>query len=130
MSALVKFLCARLDQDERMARAAETREGWKIEEKTDGDSLFTEISFFQIYGDAFPWQESARSLLPGDAAHIVRHDPARVLRQVEGLRIVMREHLEEECCAVCLDDVEGCPTLRALAAPYANHKDYRDEWRP
>lgn len=27
-------------------------------------------------------------------------------------------------------DAGPCPTLRALALPYASHPDYRDEWRP
>lgn len=61
--------------------------------------------------------------------HIVRHDPARVLREVEAKRIIMREH-DEEPCSVCLDDPEGCPTYRALALPYFGSAGYNESWRP
>jgi hypothetical protein len=45
-------------------------------------------------------------------------------------------------CGICVDEYGGtiqddgpphepypCPTLRALASVYADHPDYRDEWR-
>jgi hypothetical protein len=38
-----------------------------------------------------------------------------------------------DICARCASHAEGeypCRTLRALAAVYADHPDYRDEWKP
>ena len=60
---------------------------------------------------------------PSAAGHIARHDPARVLREVEAKRQILQLH-DEECCAVCLDDVQGCPTYRALASIWCGHEDY------
>lgn len=84
------------------------------------------------------------------AAHIARYDPARVLADCEAKRVIVAEHVIEsglsdysrECglgfshgCLVC-HEWDGiicgrgyCETLRALAAPYADHADYREEWR-
>jgi hypothetical protein len=46
------------------------------------------------------------------------------------------EYVEGDVCMAC--DVQGqgegphypCLTLRLLALPYADHADYRQEWRP
>lgn len=85
--------------------------------------------------------------------------PCRVLREVQAKRVILTEHgtmfrnigwLDEdheetygeiEVCARCVtkhshfpsrEEVpEGpCVTVRALAAIYADHSDYRKEWRP
>jgi hypothetical protein len=80
-----------------------------------------------------------------------------VLREVEAKRAILAEHqlsgssdirAERQGqwgrpepalalgCRVCdyddgwLGGSDGCPTLRHLAAVYADHPDYRDEWRP
>ncbi|MEU3507694.1 DUF6221 family protein [Streptomyces longwoodensis] len=60
-----------------------------------------------------------------NADHIVRHDPARVLAEVEAKRRM-------------IEDTWGGPDyqdmwehhMRLLALPYAGHPDYREEWRP
>lgn len=60
-------------------------------------------------------------------AHIIRHDPARVLREVEAKRKVvdryawLREHG---------DTGDARWVLPLLAAVYADHPDYRPEWAP
>jgi hypothetical protein len=65
----------------------------------------------------------------------VHIDPARVLAEVEAKRRVMgRHHNFQGWCAGCGNDlthrISDCPELRDLAAPYADHPEYREEWRP
>lgn len=76
-----------------------------------------------------------------DRAHIVRHDPARVLREVEAKRRILNDVLPtmqademriagewgvgSEPVREASDDL-----LSLLALPYADRPGYRDEWRP
>lgn len=56
------------------------------------------------------------------AVHIARHDPARILAECEAKRaIVAYDHVD---LATYID------MTRLLALPYADHPDYREEWRP
>jgi hypothetical protein len=76
------------------------------------------------------------------AGHIVRHDPARVLQDIEAVRRVLRlydnavaavaagslsarNRVQDETAVEMLGEV-----LRALAAAHAEHPDYREDWRP
>ncbi|MFE9337788.1 DUF6221 family protein [Streptomyces sp. NPDC007063] len=120
MSDLVAFLRARLDEDETMARKAASRQPRSAAWTHEPDGKVRA-------GDGTP---VAKHAWADEGAHITRHDPARVLAEVDARRRILRWHLDEECCSVCLDDVEGCPLFRALALPYADHPDYREEWRP
>jgi hypothetical protein len=70
-----------------------------------------------------------------DRAHIARHDPARVLAECEAKRRIVERHYEVPAsdimwssCPVCRE-TWPCPDLRALASVYADHADYREEWR-
>lgn len=74
-----------------------------------------------------------------DQSHAVRHDPARVLAEVDAKRRILDEHqttiMSQYWCATCHvpGDVPGsnwCMTLRLLAVPYAQHPSYRKEWTP
>jgi hypothetical protein len=71
--------------------------------------------------------------------------PARVLADVEAkrriieLHRVLREPISDDdvlVCCTCEDRQDHhaaywpCQTLRLLAVSYADHPDYRDEWRP
>lgn len=150
---LVQFLRARLDEDEQTAREAGGRwlvlpvSGWVHTAPAPSDE----------------WQHPgtdhhvASVPLDSDRAHIVRHDPARVLAEVEAKRRILADHpIERETverpiyqgrevggpywewgCANCHVDDDGlvygfgyCLVWRALALPYAGHSDYRKEWRP
>lgn len=104
---LVTFLRARLDED---AKAANDFEGacWHAD-----------------YCDASPDFHT-------------RFAPPRILAEVEAKREIVRLHWQRvsRWCEVC--DIpgdsqgrpEGCTTVRLLALPYADHPDYRPEWRP
>lgn len=89
-----------------------------------------------VHGDGTP-----------EALHIVEHDPARVLREIDAKRQVVAQHTpsrpeymphRERGCLTCTttqawDDKANeanCLTLRLLALPYADRPGYRPEWRP
>lgn len=63
---------------------------------------------------------------------------ARVLADVDAKRRIIELHREETLpydvstrrCYECNNEAIPCPTLRVLALPYADHPDYRKEWRP
>lgn len=74
----------------------------------------------------------------------VEMSPARVLADCEAHRRIVELHypvpasdIDWTDCGTCPSSVSGgwpCPTLRALALPFADHPDYhpdyRPEWRP
>jgi len=115
MDDLIAFLRARLDEDEKTAHRAH------------GD-LFSVLGQVEYYDGAAEMDEQ----------HITRHNPKRVLAEVEAKRQVLIEHQpwRPRWCSTC--DVpgdyqgreHGCTTVRLLALPYADHPDYRDAWRP
>jgi Family of unknown function (DUF6221) len=128
--ALAAFYAARLDDDEAAAKAAAASGPWYWAEPR-----------------TYP-QRIARA---EEAAHIARHDPARVLREVAAKRAILAEHEaiypavgradgggipDPEgvvsvfaYCHVCDEDAP-CSTLRHLAAVYSDNEGYRDEWKP
>lgn len=124
MSDPVAFLRARLDEDEKTARAA--AEGpWKIRKSTRAldDELGISSGDVEIVG---PGYEGGGVWDRPDAEHIIRHDPARVLDEVDAKRRIL-----DECNWGGPDhgDVYWA-VLERLALPYAGHPDYRGEWRP
>lgn len=149
MDDLVAFLRARYDEDERTARAvmwdgSGNRPSWDLPA-----SATVEVGEDEFYaGD--------RTV----AEHIARHDPARVLREIQAKRHLLDDLLAEthkvvdDCwytCAAATDDRDGgesCDDTRAggpcdcgrdarvrgrlalLAAVHADHPDHREAWRP
>lgn len=86
---------------------------------------------------------TAGEVASGAAGHIARHDPARVLAEVDAKRKILDEIVPDvdELVELAEDrkarpegddapDPEHTRLLRLLALPYADHLDYRDEWRP
>ena len=144
---LVAFLNARLDEDELLAKRTNSGE-WTFD--THGQLLVNQgatISKIANLGvSVFGW-------------HIARHDPARVLREVEAKRAILRMHnrltpyLESgftypaaaNFCGYCgpgdnwqaehePDHYPGaawpCQHVRILAAIWSEHPDYQQEWKP
>lgn len=119
MITLTEFLLARLDEDERAARVAgalqlDPEEGWGAE---GAHAVTPHIGVIH--------ENEARQ-------HIVRHNPARVLAEIEVKR-TMIHHLN------AIDQDATWPiqarnlaqyTLKLLALPHAVHVDYRQEWKP
>jgi len=101
MDDLVTFLRDRLDEDEQLARTAAS--------------------------SGAEWPDAAGEVRTAELAHARRHDPARVLRDVDAARRIIDW---------AIDFMEGdyAPwnetCLELLALSYADHPDYRAEWVP
>ena len=110
MDDLTAFLNARLDEDEAAAKAAadETAAGW-----------FT-------------------GTVPlASAAFIARHDPARVLREVEAKRAILARYAEPlegrglgEQLQLSQEKQGLYFAVLALAAVWSDHPDYWPGWKP
>ncbi|MFD4257744.1 DUF6221 family protein [Streptomyces sp. NPDC058534] len=138
MDDLVQWLHAQINEDERIAREA-------------GGAAWEELPVSGwVHTSALPdteWQPPgydhhvASAPLPVDRAHIVAHDPARVLREIDTKRKTVA------LCEPPLLDVtgpgdaeksfvpgEGPPwgldVLKLLALPYADRPGYQESWRP
>ena len=118
---IVEFLEARIAEDEATARAAE--------ESPIGAGPKWVGCFRQIEGTGHAPVADTHSSWYAD--HIVRHDPARVLAECAAKRAII-----SECRQSTLSDLDGgeddqpAPmwVARALAAVYADHPDYQQEW--
>ena len=126
MSDLVKFLRARLDEDEQVALAA-TSGPWEwvgdIEAREatlcrTSSQLDVSVDVIYAHGEHTIGYIVVK---PTDATHIERWDPARVLAEVEAKRRILAMHAPTQT---------DWPLLRVIALPYAAHPDYRDEWAP
>ncbi|WP_049566833.1 DUF6221 family protein [Streptomyces sp. SBT349] len=131
---LIAFVRARLDEDEARARAA-AQDG--AEWQHDGHAIV-----------ALPERDlvalgSQDYIEPEHARHITRHDPARVLAEVDAKRRIAKlyedhERLDRETFEAEGQHARSLSSLRAaywdacrhLALPYASHPDYRQEWKP
>jgi hypothetical protein len=123
-SELVAFLRARLDEDAELAATGET---WSAFDEMHGTRrVDVDHSFERVVACTRSWR----------GVHIARHDPARVLREVEAHRKLVDAYAE-----VAGMDTEGAEpefaygravglgeAVRLLALPYADHPDYRPEW--
>lgn len=82
---------------------------------------------------------SAEEVRTSDGGHIVRHDPARVLREVAAKRAILKRHARtshgycdgcgyQDCDEPLIEDAEQCLELRDMASVWSDHPDYRTEW--
>jgi hypothetical protein len=145
---LIAFLNARMDEDEAAAKAAPGRT-WRsfTEDDVAGASVYDE-QWVLLYPERYDNDDklSSRPAATGPqyierardelAAHIARHDPARVLHEVRAKRAILARHApggnSGTDCLWCSEDNAGyrwpCPDVRSLAAVYSEHSDYRHEW--
>lgn len=93
----------------------------------------------------------AQQIFPAEADHVIRHDPARVLREIDAKRGLLKLLLSEGHAALrpggsteiycgadygtgdpceCGRDERMSKCLRLLALPYADRPGYKDAWRP
>lgn len=136
---LTEFLLARIAEDEAHAAAL------------SDDRPSAQMMAMSHLGDqsAIVMPRSPRSAF----------NPTRVLVECEAKRWIVEDHqcetnrhkatddrgrltgewVETAWCTRCGDHSDPyevvlldwpCPTIRALAVPYADHPDYREEWRP
>jgi hypothetical protein len=130
MDELVQWLGVQLDEDERIARAA-TPGPW-----VDQGGYVTDVGpKVQVtdYGtqDGEPEEDNPQGR--ADSAHIVAHDPARVLREIDAKRNLL--HLAERAHDYHETFTSGFAsalerTLRLFALAYADRPGYREEWAP
>ena len=113
-TSLTDFLLARIAEDEAVARASDPA----------------------VWVSGLAWRVARVERSGATAAHIARHDPARVLAESESKRAIVEVHYEVPAsdikwsnCGVCMSGWP-CVTLRHLAAVYADHPDYDPTWRP
>jgi hypothetical protein len=114
VTALTEFLLARIAEDEAGAREAQALA-----------NIYTDPQWHWLvaHNDGSRWQQTS-------------HDPARVLAECEAKRRIVQTMQTAEDQA--WQDGEARPvieyiaarTLRTLALPYADHPNYREEWRP
>ncbi|MZF56929.1 hypothetical protein GTX53_24375 [Streptomyces sp. SID5594] len=136
MDDLVQFLRNRLAEDAAIAQAAASTEGggtweaasengtpWVSGRAQSGEYAVPIVIEFE-YGNPDDHQR---------AAHIARHDPARVLREIDAKRSLLE--LAERAGDYHETFVNGFAaalesTLRLHAVAYTDHPDYRGTWRP
>lgn len=149
MDDLTDFIRARLAEDEAVVRALAEPHEWHTgpgddpEWEDESTVYMWPPEFHTPYEQDKHWRGLTASN-PRLAAHIARHDPARVLRDVEAKRRIVECHEPwtaangDIICGRCgREHIDGrpgghfpCQTLRLLAAMYADHPSYREEWRP
>jgi hypothetical protein len=131
---LIDWLRRQLDEDEEAARGAggSTPSGrWAREAY---GCVIDAKQRLVVYGEGTPTRE--------EVEHIARHDPARVLREVEAFRKIVDEHapMADGYCQRCSQDEEQpqpdgwfvrspCTTIKLLAAIFSGRPAFREEWR-
>ncbi|WP_199572698.1 DUF6221 family protein [Streptomyces murinus] len=138
MDDLVRWLGEQFDADERIARAAQQNGDVK-----DGHWFDDEDE--EVIDDS-GWR-IAFTVDTGTRAHIAAHDPARVLREIDAKRALMKQIFRYEakidgewgCCHDAKEIEAGeCPetppheieALQILALVYADRPGYQESWRP
>lgn len=132
MDDLVQFLRARYDEDE--AAALSWPEGQRDWETSGGRQLSyasgvgEQVSAISVSGP-LGWERIyVKRDVDGIAEHIARQSPARVLADVGAKRAIIRQWEYWE--AAGSKSGPWAKACRLLALPYADHPDYREEWRP
>lgn len=125
---LIAFIRARLDEDARTAQAA-TGGPWHVDSEDYAEAIYDSQGTAVIGGGRWGGEASVFETTE-DALHVARHDPARVLAEVEVKRAVI-----DEALGIWNSDVDGVfgrgeSILRYLALPYADQPGYKEIWRP
>ncbi|MFD7661098.1 DUF6221 family protein [Streptomyces sp. NPDC059788] len=143
MNDLTQFLRDRLGEDEAAARATTERQPYdEWDAAGAGDDSDSRLSHWEVVKIARPHATPAAKSV---SEHIARHDPARVLAEVDAKRRLLVVHAKSSSydgCVICDDGNDSCgcmggahweypcDTVKLLALSYADHPDYRQEWRP
>ena len=145
MEDLIAFLRARLDEDAAVAGAASvpsTAAHWSLDEWLGREQPHSLIAVGNATHPTALGHFTADPVPTLQAQHIARHDPARVLAEVDAKRRILNE------CAYWIGKINESatakypypnlaergevvlPVITLLGLPYAEHPEYRDEWRP
>jgi Family of unknown function (DUF6221) len=122
MNDLSAFIEARLDEDEAAARNVSRWPGREIQEELDDP-------------EHYAWR--AKELSPPIAQHIIRHGPARALREVAAGRAIIERYKHSPVAPPPNANFTAGPddgyrqacadAIRDLAAIWSDHPDYRQE---
>lgn len=137
---IAEFITARLDEDERaIAAVLRNAPAWTV----DDDATGWEQGFTGVVNDK---GRAVAAVVGGyAAAHIARHDPTRVLADIDAKRKLIMEafyyaaKIDGEWGCGCSAQViaaghcheerpEDQPVLRILATCWSNHPDYKPSW--
>jgi len=142
---LVAFLRARLDEDEQQAKACAQvyPPPWDMADRGWIATVRADEPDFRIVTELEQWDAQPDGWLGTVIEHIARHDPARVLAEVDAKRRIIDEYIAADNTYQRLaeDDDDSKwdwlsrsqaleTVLPLLALPYADHPSYRAEWRP
>jgi len=129
VSGIVEFLTARLDAQSAVAEASG---GGVWDMDSDGETCAVNDS---STGESVVYVEGGLTLEEGQ--HIALNDPAYVLADIAAKRQILAAHQREvltsdgsmpdECYHCCEPWV--CPTVRLLAAPFAQYPDFDPAWK-
>jgi hypothetical protein len=128
--ALVQFIRDRLDEEKRDAHAAADGApgaDWGVM-ADDIEQVLTSTSNGVTHT---PLVQFGADDPVAVLTHIARHDPARVLTGIEAKRRLV-DDMAKIVGGDYIDDGEPVLAewvLLLLALPYADHPDYREEWR-
>ncbi|NUO42393.1 MAG: hypothetical protein HOV82_10175 [Streptomyces sp.] len=125
MDELVEWLRAQLDEDERTARAAGSDVWRRQDHPSDTVAVYDLKGEPVVYDEGWPTE--------AQQAHIAAHDPARVLREIDAKRDLLRfaEGVHDHHATFTTGVASRLEaTLRLFAAAYVDRPGYRDEWRP
>lgn len=135
MDDLVTFLRAALDDDEQIARAA-LPGPWHVNDEALVETIYSADDVAVVAGGRWGGEAPVFDS-DADAVHIVRHDPARVLREVAAKRAIADSYDEDEDRVTfghwtsCSDSCPGnviYEVVKLLASVYADRPGYRPEW--
>ncbi|MFG1921067.1 DUF6221 family protein [Cryptosporangium sp. NPDC048952] len=139
-SQLVAFLRARFDEIEEIAQVAGgygKHEIWTV--CATGESPEDDDPGAWAWVETNPNHPNAPEDGMDPCPHMARHNPANVLRDLDAKRRIMDRAVEaitfSTLCGNGKDLLAGSAlahthTLRALALPFDDHKDYDVVWRP
>lgn len=126
MEELLQFLRDRTIEDKQAAKRAKPGPWY-----ADGGGVYATDPTDEVV-----------SYTESSAPHIARHNPARVLTEIDAKRRIIADYEDAERSLTAAapgtpphDIMTGATntlrrTLRLLALSYADHPGYREEWRP
>lgn len=129
---LVTFIGARLDEEETTARAtaysfaSSIEDSWIVRHMDRRDDMswavYSQGKYLKV-----------NELHEADARHIAHHDPASVLADIAARRRLL-DHWPDPFGTWGAEQADAARAmkeyaLRALAARYASHPEFRVEWR-
>ena len=132
MNDLAAFLNARLDEREAAAKAAARQSGKDWDAASQGSGRERDgVLWDEDHANVIAWFDSEIEA----ATHAARHDPRRVLREVEADRAMLAEYgrLQASYGGRARDDRLALSiwyrVLVFRAAVYRDHPDYDEAWR-